>query len=192
MHTHRYTRAHAHTSTHTHTRTHTRGARTRTRTHARTRTHIRTHAHTHTICRGPALVTRHSTLGAQHLARPPSCQLIHLPPFLNHFLSKATLTSLHCVFSYATISSDGTAIPVFSTEALTPLGEAQIGTENTTWTTFTPGAPPAAKFNIAGMDTCPEKPPQDCGPMGATFGSRDLLRFAGKTRALEAWEAVSA
>ena len=41
------------------------------------------------------------------------------------------------------------------TTALTPMGQAQIGTENRTWSNFTSGTPPAAKFNIAGVATCP-------------------------------------
>lgn len=32
----------------------------------------------------------------------------------------------------------------------------QTGTQNTTWSKFTPGTPPAAKFDIAGIDECPQ------------------------------------
>lgn len=56
---------------------------------------------------------------------------------------------------YADTSVAGAAVPVFLSEALTPMGEAQIGTRNTTWKSFKTGVPPAAKFDIAGVDTCP-------------------------------------
>lgn len=55
---------------------------------------------------------------------------------------------------YADTSKPAAAVPVFAAEALTPYGQGEIGTRNTTWKAFTPGTPPAAKFKIAGMDTC--------------------------------------
>lgn len=56
---------------------------------------------------------------------------------------------------YAKTGADGDALPLFQTTALTPMGQAQIGTENRSWSNFTAGTPPAAKFNIAGVATCP-------------------------------------
>ena len=56
---------------------------------------------------------------------------------------------------YAKMGANGDALPLFQTTALTPMGQAQIGTENRTWSNFTAGTPPAAKFNIAGVATCP-------------------------------------
>ena len=56
---------------------------------------------------------------------------------------------------YAKMGADGDALPLFQTTALTPMGQAQIGTENRSWSNFTSGTPPAAKFNIAGVATCP-------------------------------------
>ena len=56
---------------------------------------------------------------------------------------------------YAKMGANGDALPLFQTTALTPMGQAQIGTENRSWSNFTSGTPPAAKFNIAGVATCP-------------------------------------
>ena len=36
-----------------------------------------------------------------------------------------------------------------------PSARAQIGTQNQTWANWKSQAQPAAKFNIAGLDTCP-------------------------------------
>merc|ERR1711939_603647 len=58
---------------------------------------------------------------------------------------------------YADISNPQAAVPVFSTGQLTPFGQMPpIGTTNQTWSNFKAGTPTAAKFNIAGMDTCPQ------------------------------------
>eukprot|EP00935_MAST-01C_sp_MAST-1C-sp1_P002453 g2453.t1 len=74
------------------------------------------------------------------------------------------------VFKMSTIdffvdTSGAQAVPVFKSEALTPFGGAQIGTTNTTYTSFVPGAPPASKFDIKGLDTCPQDPQCDQPPM---------------------------
>ena len=59
------------------------------------------------------------------------------------------------------VGKDGAGhnIPLFESEDLTPLGRPSIGKRNRTYTTFIAGAPPAAKFDIAGVATCPKEPP---------------------------------
>lgn len=57
---------------------------------------------------------------------------------------------------YADISNPKAAVPLFSTTVLTPFGQAPMGRQNETWTNFTHAAPPAAKFKIAGVATCPQ------------------------------------
>jgi hypothetical protein len=54
---------------------------------------------------------------------------------------------------------------VFSTESLTPFGKAEIGRQNTTYTSFVPGAPAASLFAIANMDSCPQASGCDQPPM---------------------------
>jgi len=55
---------------------------------------------------------------------------------------------------YADISDPKKAVPLMMSENLEPLGR-HIGTNNRTWTNWTVGAPPAAKFAVSGLDTCP-------------------------------------
>jgi len=54
---------------------------------------------------------------------------------------------------YADVSTTPAA-PVFMTTHLTPLGQ-DLGTQNQTWSSWTPGAVDAKKFAIQGIDTCP-------------------------------------
>jgi len=61
---------------------------------------------------------------------------------------------------YADITNKKAAIPVYLHQELTPLGQ-HLGTTNQTWSAFTAGTPPAAKFNIAGVATCPQS--SQCG-----------------------------
>ena len=48
-----------------------------------------------------------------------------------------------------------TAAPVFAEIKATPYGGPQTGSQNTTYTHYTVGTPPATKFDIKGIDTCP-------------------------------------
>jgi hypothetical protein len=59
---------------------------------------------------------------------------------------------------YADVSNSSMAIPVFQTERLTPFGGAQIGSENHTWADVTPQPIDPAKFDIAGVNSCPQDP----------------------------------
>lgn len=59
---------------------------------------------------------------------------------------------------YADQSNASMAIPVFQTERITPFGGAQIGSENHTWTDLKAQPIDPAKFDIAGLDDCPEDP----------------------------------
>ena len=47
-------------------------------------------------------------------------------------------------------------IPLFSLTHVTPYNGAETGTQNVSYTAFVAGAPPAAKFQIAGMAACPQ------------------------------------
>ena len=79
---------------------------------------------------------------------------------------------------YADISGD-TAAPISMSEHLTPFGGAEIGSSNNTWGNFTAGAQPAEKFDIHGVDTCPES--QQCGQssrQARRLANRDLKTFA--------------
>jgi len=51
--------------------------------------------------------------------------------------------------------SGKTAIPVAAYTVITPFGMQQIGSQNQTWTNWTAGTPSKAKFDIAGVDSCP-------------------------------------
>jgi len=57
---------------------------------------------------------------------------------------------------YARLSANGSAVPVFESEDLFPVGGKPLGVQNLTFESFVPGRPPAAKFTIAGADTCPK------------------------------------
>jgi hypothetical protein len=48
------------------------------------------------------------------------------------------------------------ATPVFSLTRIMPYGGAQIGSQNTTFTEWVSGVPPASKFDIAGVKDCPQ------------------------------------
>lgn len=60
---------------------------------------------------------------------------------------------------YANVDG-ATAVPLGAITQLTPFGQ-HLGTQNSSWTTFTPGTPPASKFDIQGVDSCPLDP--QCG-----------------------------
>jgi len=63
---------------------------------------------------------------------------------------------------YADISNTKKAVPIFMTSALTPFGQQPpIGAQNNSWTNFTHGTPPKAKFDIHGVDKCPKS--AQCG-----------------------------
>lgn len=86
---------------------------------------------------------------------------------------------------YARVAPNGTAVPLFESQTMMPLGQP-IGTQNLTWTSFVAGRPAAAKFAIAATDTCPKS--KHCQqPIGAFHTHR---RITGQTRAWE--EAVLA
>ena len=79
---------------------------------------------------------------------------------------------------YADISGDK-AIPLSQQEHLTPFGGPEIGSSNNTWANFTEGAQPASKFDIHGVDTCPESP--NCGQQSRQLhrlSNRDYKTFA--------------
>jgi len=70
------------------------------------------------------------------------------------------------------------AVPLFMTEELTPLGR-HLGTQNHTWTNWTATTPPAAKFAVQGVDTCPLA--KNCGSHEKAFEalrSRNFHTFA--------------
>ena len=71
---------------------------------------------------------------------------------------------------YADISG-ASVLPLGQTTALTPFGGAQIGSGSAGWDNFKAGAQPASKFDIQGMDTCPQDP--QCGQQ-----SRHVNRLA--------------
>ena len=83
---------------------------------------------------------------------------------------------------YAHVSPNGSATPLFQSETLTPFGGPPIGTQNVTWMTYVPGRPPAAKFAIEGVDTCP-KSKRCVDPVGAFQTHR---RITGQARAWDA------
>jgi hypothetical protein len=62
---------------------------------------------------------------------------------------------------YADIATPKSAVPYFAETSLTPFGQAPIGSQNQTWTNWMPSTPPATKFNIQGVDTCPRS--NNCG-----------------------------
>jgi len=63
---------------------------------------------------------------------------------------------------YAALSADQKhGVPVFATTAITPFGQAKLGAQNQTWGNWTAGVPPASKFGIAGLATCPQS--ANCG-----------------------------
>jgi len=55
---------------------------------------------------------------------------------------------------YADISNKDAAVPVYLSQHLQPLGQ-DLGFTNQSWSNFSAGTPPAAKFKIAGMAACP-------------------------------------
>ena len=58
-------------------------------------------------------------------------------------------------------TSGKTVVPLGRIDSLTPFGGPQIGQGEASWSSFTAGTPPADKFDIQGMDTCPQDP--NCG-----------------------------
>tara|TARA_B100000795_G_scaffold85215_1_gene61913 strand:- start:692 stop:2221 length:1530 start_codon:yes stop_codon:yes gene_type:complete len=73
---------------------------------------------------------------------------------------------------YADISGS-TVLPLGEVSTLTPFGGPPMGQQTASWTNFKAGPQPASKFDIQGMDTCPQDP--QCGQ-----NSRQLQRLASK------------
>ena len=73
---------------------------------------------------------------------------------------------------YAAINGN-TASPIGAVTALTPFGGPQIGGSTVSWTNFKAGPQPAEKFDIQGVDTCPQD--SQCGQQ-----SLQLQRLASK------------
>eukprot|EP00944_MAST-04C_sp_MAST-4C-sp1_P006635 g6635.t1 len=73
---------------------------------------------------------------------------------------------------YAAINGK-TASPIGAVTALTPFGGPQIGGSTVSWTNFKAGPQPAEKFDIKGVDTCPQD--SQCGQQ-----SLQLQRLASK------------
>jgi hypothetical protein len=73
---------------------------------------------------------------------------------------------------YAAVTGT-TATPIAAETALTPFGGPKIGGSSVTWAGFKAGPQPAAKFDIKGVDTCPQDP--QCGQ-----SSLQLQRLASK------------
>lgn len=79
---------------------------------------------------------------------------------------------------YADISGDS-ALPLSQSEHITPFGGAEIGSSNNTWGNFTAGKQPAEKFDIHGVDECPQDP--NCGQQTKQLRrlmNRDYKTFA--------------
>jgi hypothetical protein len=69
------------------------------------------------------------------------------------------------------VTSGKTVQPLGRVDKLTPFGGPQIGQGQVSYENFQAGTPSADKFNIQGMDTCPQDP--QCGQQ-----SRQLNRLA--------------
>lgn len=90
----------------------------------------------------------------------PHTTRLHCRPRSSLAPRGSRLRSVQTTDFYADISNPRAAVPYFKTSALTPLGQ-HLGTNNESWTNFRAGTPPASKFDIAGVDTCPID--NDCG-----------------------------
>jgi hypothetical protein len=70
------------------------------------------------------------------------------------------MVKMETVDFYAQLGTMGdgavTATPIFELVEATPYGGPPTGTQNTTYSHFVSGTPPAAKFDIHGIDTCPQ------------------------------------
>lgn len=73
---------------------------------------------------------------------------------------------------YANTDGDS-VLPLGAVDTLTPFGGPAIGHGNTSWTGFKTGTPPASKFDVQGVDECPQDP--QCGQQ-----ARQIHRFASK------------
>jgi hypothetical protein len=73
---------------------------------------------------------------------------------------------------YADVSGS-TVLPLGQVSTLTPFGGPAIGQQTASWDGFKAGPQPASKFDIQGMDTCPQDP--QCGQQ-----SRQLSRLASR------------
>jgi len=75
-----------------------------------------------------------------------------------------------------------TSVPALRFETLTPLGGPPIGQQNVSYATFTPGAPGASKFDVKGIDTCPQLSSMECssgpGLQAHRLLSRQYLTWA--------------
>ena len=61
-------------------------------------------------------------------------------------------------------SVEPSLVPLSSMDVMTPYGGPKIGVSNVTFQSFTPGTPPASKFNIKGVDSC--QLADNCGEPG--------------------------
>ena len=81
--------------------------------------------------------------------------------------------------TYCVDRNETCAVPLAVTMALTPLGRRPpVGWQNTTWHSLRMELPPASKFAIAGVDTCPQA--KSCGSQSwqaHRLGSRQLHTY---------------
>ena len=80
----------------------------------------------------------------------------------------------YCVDKNATC-----AVPLSSTLAITPFGKRPpVGWQNVTWRSLKMQLPPAAKFDVAGVDTCPQSKSCDSQSWQAhRLGSRQIHTY---------------
>ena len=71
--------------------------------------------------------------------------------------------ALQTIDFYANISDPRAATPLFKQTLITPLKMRAPGYFNETWLAFTAAPPDPKKFDIAGVDTCPQSSATDCG-----------------------------
>ena len=74
---------------------------------------------------------------------------------------------------YASTAASGDVIPLGRVDTLTPFGGAPIGAGHVHYSNFKAGAQPKEKFDIQGMDSCPQDP--QCGQQ-----QKQLRRLAAR------------
>lgn len=79
-----------------------------------------------------------------------------------------TLPILNLTMEYTNMYATADFVPLAQMTYLTPFGQQPpIETQTTTWTGFTVGVPPKAKFDVQGVAACPLDP-QGCGQNSKT------------------------
>ena len=124
------------------------------------------HNGTHDVCEKYCPIDPRDTLpgGNDYFLDPNATDLgktTYKGQSAEHYQWKQTIFKVITMQTTDFYASEADSTPLGAESKLTPFGGPQIGSQSTMWDNFKAGTPPASKFDIHGVDTCPQDP--QCG-----------------------------